>query len=426
LAEIYAFRGIRYNERLINDLGAVICPPYDVISPEEQKAYYEKDEYNVIRLEYGMASPKDTSKNNKHTRAAATFAQWLDQGILRRDNAPALYIHEQHFTYKGTRKKRLGFTCCVKLEPWENKIIYPHENTVAGIKSDRLELMQACQANISPILALYDDPGQKVAQLLSGQMRRKLVLDLASGGEHHKVWIVTDWEFIQRVSHFIASKPLYIADGHHRYEIALAYQKEKQEQVLAGTGDEAFNFVMMTLVSLSTPGLFVLPVHRLVRGLSPSTLADFKNRLEEFFTLESTSQDSLDSSLTEGKIGVLGLKPEKAMVLRLHPEVDVKEIMPKDHPEAYRRLDVSFFQHLIVEKLLKTHDRVEIGYTHSAEIAKSQIENGEYQLAFLLSSISVERIKAIADSNDRMPGKSTYFYPKLPTGLVINSLSGEL
>ncbi len=423
MAEIHGFRGIRYNEKLIDDLGAVICPPYDVISPEEQEAYYERSEYNVIRLEYGAELPGDTSKNNKHTRAAAAFAQWLNQGILKRDDAPALYIYEQHFAYKGTRKKRLGFICCVKLEPWQNKIIYPHENTVAGIKSDRIELMRACQANISPILALYDDPGQKVAQLLSGQTRRKPVLDFASGSQSHKVWMVTDWEFIQRVSYFMASKSLYIADGHHRYETALAYQKEKQ--VSPGTGGEAFNFVMMTLINLSTPGLFVLPMHRLVRGLSTEALTDFKNRLGEFFALESTSQGSLDSSLTEGKIGVLGLEPEKAVVSRLCPEVNIEEIMPKDHSEAYRRLDVSLFQHLIVEKLLGTYDQVRIGYTHSAEIAKSQIENGEYQLAFLLSPIPVEKIKAIADSNDRIPGKSTYFYPKLPTGLVINPLSGE-
>lgn len=426
MAEIHPFRGIRYNEQLISDLGDVICPPYDVITPEEQKAYYERSEYNVIRLEYAMELPGDASGNDKHTRTAATFAQWLREGILRRDNAPAFYIYEQHFTYKGARRKRLGFIGCVRLEPWESNVIYPHEDTVAGIKSDRLELMRACNANISPILALYDDPGQKVAQLLSVQTRRKLVLDFTSGGESHKVWVVTDWEFIQRVSHFVASKPLYIADGHHRYETALAYQREKRREASLGTGDEAFNFIMMTLVSFSDPGLIVLPVHRLVRGILPSVLAGFKNRLEQFFSLESASMDSLDLPVTEGRMGVLGLEPGKIVVLRLRPEVAIGEIMPKDRSEAYRRLDVSLFQHLIVEELLGTLADGSIGYTHSAEIAKSQVERGDYQLAFLLGPISVDRIKAVVDSNDRMPGKSTYFYPKLPTGLVINSLVGEL
>lgn len=426
MAEIHPFRGIRYNEQSINNLGAVICPPYDVISPEEQKAYYERSEYNIIRLEYAMELPGDVPGNNKHTRAATTLTEWLNKGILKRDNAPALYIYEQHFTYRGARKKRLGFICCVRLEPWGSKVIQPHENTVAGIKSDRLELMRACRANISPILALYDDPGQKVAQLLSGQTRKRLVLDFTSNSENHKIWIVTDWEFIQRVSNFIASKPLYIADGHHRYETALAYQKERQKQGLSGTGDEAFNFIMMNLVSFSDPGIFVLPVHRLVRGIPSSVLNDFKHKLEGFFSMESVAVNHLDSPLTEGKICVLGLEADKAVVLRLRPGVSIQEIMPEDRSEAYGRLGVSLFQHLILERLLGGSARLNIGYTHSIEIAKSQIENKEYQLAFILSPIPVEMIQAIADSNDRMPGKSTYFYPKLPTGLVINPLIGEL
>jgi len=183
---------------------------------------------------------------------------------------------------------------------------------------------------------------------------------------------------------------------------------------------------MMNLVSFSDPGIFVLPVHRLVRNISSSVLTNFKHKLEGFFSLEPVALGYLDSSLTEGRIGILGLEADKAVVLRLRPGVSIQEIMPEDRSEAYRRLDVSLFQHLILERLLGGSTRLSIGYTHSIEMAKSQIENKEYQLAFILSPIPVERIKAIADSNDRMPGKSTYFYPKLPTGLVINPLIGEL
>ncbi len=426
MAEIHPFRGIHYNEQLVTDLGAAVCPPYDVISPEEQKTYYERSEYNIIRLEYAVSLSGDTASNNKHTRAATTLTEWLNKGVLKRDNAPALYIYEQNFTYRNVRKKRLGFICCVKIESWESGIILPHENTVAGIKSDRLELMQACRANISPVLALYDDPGQKVSQLLSGKTRKRLVLDFTANGENHKVWMVTDWEFIQRVSNFIASKPLYIADGHHRYETALAYQKERQKQGSSVTGDEAFNFIMMTLVSFADPGIFVLPVHRLVQGIKSSALSGIRNKLEEFFSLELISVNTLDSALAEGRIGILGLEPDKAIVLRLRPGLSVREILPQDRSEAYRRLDVSLFQHLIVEKLLEGSTRISLGYTPSAEMARSQVESGDYQLAFILSPIPADRIKAIADSNDRMPGKSTYFYPKLPTGLVINPLIGEL
>lgn len=426
MAEIHPFRGIRYNQQLIGNIGAVICPPYDVITPEEQKAYYERSEYNAIRLEYGMKLPEDTSKDNKHNRAAATFTQWLREGVLHRDNFPALYIHEQHFSYKGVRKKRLGFIACVRLEPWENKIINPHEDTVAGIKSDRLELMRACNTNFSPILALYDDPGQKIAQLLSVQTRKRLLTEFTANSESHRVWMVTEPEFIQRVSHFLASKPLYIADGHHRYETALTYQRERKRQASSVTGEESFNFIMMTLVSFSDPGLMVLPVHRLIRGISPSVLAGLKGRLEEFFKVESVASSPFELPLSGGSISFFGLEPGQVTILRLRPEVTLSQIMPKDRSEVYCNLDVSLFQHLIVEKLMGNLAEGSISYTPSVEDALRRVEEGEYQLAFLLSPVSADKIKAIADANDRMPGKSTYFYPKLPTGLVINSLVGEL
>ncbi len=420
MAEIHPFRGIRYNQQLIDDIGSVICPPYDIITAEEQKSYYDKSNYNIIRLEL----PEEVASDNKHTRAAATFGQWLREGVLHKDSTPAFYIHEHYFTYRGIRKKRLGFMACVKLEPWENKVILPHENSVPGIRSDRLELMRACEANISPLLALYDDPGQKVVQLLL-QTRRKLVLDFSSDKESHKLWVVTEWEFIQRVSHFLASQPVYIADGHHRYETALSYQQEKK-QSSSVTGEEAFNFVMMTLVSLSDPGLIVLPVHRLIRGLSESVLVRLKSHLKDFFEVKSVSSSPSELSLAEDNIAVLGLELGKITLLKLRPGVNLSEFMPEDRSEVYRKLSISLFQHLILEKLIGPLAIGSITYTPGVEITQSRVEKGEYQLAFLLSPIPLSKIKAIADANDRMPGKSTYFYPKLPTGLIINSLAGEL
>ncbi len=422
MAEINPFRGIRYNQQIVGDLSLVICPPYDVITPEEQKAYYEKSAYNIIRLEYSLDMPEDLP-GSKYARVAATFSQWLNEGILQRDNAPAFYIHEHQFLYKGVRRKRLGFMACVKLEPWESRMICPHENTVPEIKSDRLELIRACEANISPLLALYEDPGQKVVQLL--QTRRRLVMDFTAGDEIHKVWVITEPEFIQRISHFLASKPLYIADGHHRYETALTFQQEKKK-VSAATGEEAFNFVMMTLVSLADPGLIVLPVHRLVRGLSESTLVKLKSQFQEFFEIKFSSANPSELPLPEGSIGVLGLEPGQVAILRLRPDVALSEVIPAGHSEIYSKLSVSLFQHLILEKLIGPLPPGSITYTPSVEMAHRQLESGDYQLAFLLPSIPVSKIKAIVDAGDRVPGKSTYFYPKLPTGLVINSLIGKL
>jgi uncharacterized protein (DUF1015 family) len=408
-------------------MASVICPPYDIISPEEQKAYYEKSEYNVIRLEYGMALPTDTKANDKHSRASATFSQWLKGRLLIPDHVPSFYIHEHTFTYQNTRKRRLGFIVCVRLEPWENKIIFPHENTVPGIKSDRLDLMRACAANFSPLLGLYEDIGQKVTKLLTSQASRKPAIDFSEAGETHKLWVANEPEFVQRVSHFLASRPIYVADGHHRYETALAYRDERRQETSSSRGNEAFNFIMMTLVTFSDPGLIVLPVHRLVHNLSSMAMSQFKDNLETLFEEESVPLGETDLFETRGAITrVLGLEPGNVTSLKPRPSSSLKEMMPESHSEAYKRLDVSIVQHAVIDQLTVLDKNSTVTYTPNIAEACRLVESGERQLAFLLNPISVTTIKAIADANDKMPGKSTYFYPKLPTGLVINRLDGTL
>jgi uncharacterized protein (DUF1015 family) len=427
LAEISPFSGVRYNQDIVGDMASVICPPYDVISPDEQRAYYEKSDYNVIRLEHGAVLPNDTKANNKHSRASATFSKWLKDRILVADHVPSFYIHEHIFTHQNIRKRRLGLTVCVRLEPWEKRIIFPHENTVPGIKSDRLELMRACAANFSPLLGIYEDLGQKVTKLLNTQAGRKPVIDFTEAGETHKLWVANEPEFVQRVSHFLASKPIYIADGHHRYETALAYRDEKRHETAPGKGNQAFNFVMITLVSFSDPGLIVLPVHRLIRNLSSKALAQFRNNLEAFFELESAPLGETGLPERRGATTrVLGLEPGSVIALKLRQPSSIKEIMPQEHSEAYKRLDISIVQHLIIDKLIALDKNSSVVYTPDMLEARRLVESGEYQLAFLLNPIPVTTIKAIADANDKMPGKSTYFYPKLPTGLVINRLEGTL
>jgi len=427
LAEICPFPGIRYNQKMVGNLASVICPPYDVISPEEQRAYYEKSDYNVIRLEHGLKLPEDTETNNKHSRANATFNQWIKEGILQDDPVPSFYVHEHSFTYQNARRRRLGLTVCIRLEPWENKGVFPHENTVPGIKSDRLELMRACNANFSPLLGLYEDPGQRVTKLLISQTKRRALLDFTQAGDRHKVWMSSEPEFVQRVSHFLAPKPIYIADGHHRYETALAYRDERQQSSSSAVGDQAFNFVMMTLVAFSDPGLMVLPLHRLMRGIPFGTLTGLRKQLETFFEIESVPLGETGLPDVRGATSrVLGLESGRVVGLRLRQSVSLKEIMPRDHSEIYKKLDVSILQHLIIEKLIAPGESGNLAYTPDSEQARKQVESGEYQLAFLLNPIPRTTIKAIADAHDRMPGKSTYFYPKLPTGLVINRLEGEL
>jgi uncharacterized protein (DUF1015 family) len=429
LAEISPFQGIRYNQNKIVDLASVICPPYDVISTQEQKGYYDLNNYNIIRLEYGMNLPEDTEKNNKYTRARSTFDQWLKDKILEVDIAHAFYIYEQGFSYLTTKKRRLGLIACVKLEPWENRVIFPHENTLQKVKSDRLELMRACNINISPILGLYDDPGNKLTKLMESKtLPSKLLIDITVDGETHKVWKANEPEFVQRFSHFITPKPIYIADGHHRYETALAYRDERKKNTPSYSGYEAFNFIMMTLVPFSDSGLVMLPIHRLVKGIKHKNLDDLRGQFSHYFELKSSPIRKAELIENRGSgIKVLGLEPGKVLNLRLLPTVSLNEIMPQQRSTVYKKLEVSIVEHLIIEKILGFQSASDhIIYTPDTSQALKLVEEGEYQLALLLSPMPVTTIKAIADANDRMPRKSTYFYPKLPTGLVLNRLDGRL
>ena len=429
LAEISPFQGIRYNDTLAGDLSAVICPPYDIISPQEQQAYYDKNDFNIIRIEHGIEQPDDDDSNNKYSRARATLGDWLKRGVLTADSAHTFYIYEQGFSYQDIKKKRRGLIACVRLEPWEKKTVLPHESTRLKDKADRLQLMRATNANFSPILGLYDDPGQRVSKLMMEKERpSKMLIDIEEGDTYHKVWKANEPEFVQRVSHFIDPKPIYIADGHHRYETGLVYRDEKLKQTGSSDSYDGYNFVMMTLVSFSDPGIVMLPVHRIVKGLSAEQLTALKERLNDFFEVTSSPQNAGNLHDDHGvPIRILGLQSGEILELRLRSSVSLDEVMPAGRSGVYKRLNVSLVEHLILEYILGIPEENEnVAYTHDIEFARGAVERGEYQLAFLLSPFPVTTIKSISDAGDRMPKKSTYFYPKLPTGLVINSLDRRL
>jgi uncharacterized protein (DUF1015 family) len=428
LAEITPFQGVRYNQKIIENIENVICPPYDVISPEGQKKYYEKNEYNVIRLEHGMVMDGDGDSNNKYTRARNTFTQWLQDGILKIDTDHTFYIYEQGFTYNGNYKKRIGLIACVRLEPFSRKVIYPHENTSSGVKADRLELMKALNANISPILCLYDDPGNKISKLMTDRMLPgRLLININNGDDTHKIWKANEPEFVQRVSHFMSPKSIYIADGHHRYETSLAY-KDMQEKNSVSRGSDGYNYIMMTLVSFADPGIVMLPVHRIVKNVQENTLQSFKNDLGKYFDISTMPINELSMEDKRGNdIRVLGLEPDKVVNLRLLSSINPRDFMPDGHSPAYQRLDVSIMEHLITEKLLAEDNKEDnILFTPDAIQALNMVRNGTCQLAFLLNMLPVTTVKHVADASDRMPRKSTFFYPKLPTGLVISRLDGKL
>ena len=428
MAEISPFQGVRFNRDKVGDLARVICPPYDVISPEEQQAYHERSEYNIIRIEAGLENADDTPVSNRYTRARDVLDQWLKDGVFQIDTAETYYIYEQCFTYRDTRKRRMALIAFVMLEPWEKGWIHPHERTAVGVKTERLELMRACRADISPVFGLYDDPGNRVGKFMQPKMLpSKLMVDISIGDETHRIWKANEPEFVQRVSHFISPKPIYIADGHHRYETALAYRDERRKMSPGYSDYDAFNFIMMALVPFSDSGLIMLPIHRLVKGLSPDILSGLPDRLAEYF--EITESPLKDMEMDEGKatgIRIAGLKKDVILNLRVRRDISLEDLMP-GHSSAYQRLDVSAVENIIMEKLLDSpFERGDVMYSADIRESMKVLEEGKYQFAILIGQMPVTAIKAIADAKDRMPRKSTYFYPKLPTGLVLSRLDGRL
>jgi len=420
--EVSPFRGIRYNQRIVGDLAWVLCPPFDVITPEQQKLYYKKSDYNAIRLEF------PESAGDRYQGAAIIFQQWLKEGVLQVDRVPSFYLHDHHFEYSDGKRVRRGLIARVRLRPWGSSI-YPHEETFSKAKSDRLQLMRACRANFSPLFSLYHDSEQKVAPILSHVAREQPLMSLRAkrnnlpdSNEAHTLWAITEPKIKQELSQFLSSQPLYIADGHHRYETALNYQQERaQEQSLSSKG--AFHYVMMELVDFSDPGLVVLPLHRLVRGIAPSILVGLEDQLRSFFTLESVPLKVDSCHLpADSCLGILGLQLGSLLVLKRRQDISLEAMMPRNRSQAYRQFNVSILNHIILDKLLSGAKNLDVAHTVDLKEAYRQIKEGKYQLAFLLNPPQPGMVKAVADAQDRMPSKSTYFYPKLPAGLIINPL----
>ncbi len=433
MAEVRPFKGIHYSKSLIKDWSTVICPPHDIISPQQQEELYRNNEYNFVRLEYGRTLPDDTVTDNRYTRSAATLNEWLKKGVLETDKTPTIYLHDHLFTLEGKEYKRRSIIVRVRLEEWDKMIVRPHESTTAQMKSDRTSLIWALQANTSPILAMFEDRQQQIyAQLPRHAQRLPLITSRIVNGEGHSMWAITDTAAVNQISKILADQPLYIADGHHRYESALAYRNDKKAS--NKSGDAPFNFVMMELVDFSNSGLKILAPHRLVKGISQATLDGLMPKLEEFFEIEKVPLNAaeirkqVNDFFTETggvRFALIGQTAGILLKLKLRDLPAVSKIIPGAHSELYKKLDVSILDHLILEKALGMNaegDKTGLAYSHDLSDVVNRVSNGEYQIAVLLSPVKPETLKAISDAGDKMPPKSTYFYPKSPSGLVFNRL----
>lgn len=434
MADIFPFHGVRYNEELVKDFATVVCPPYDVISPQQEAELYKASKHNFIRIEQGRQTPQDTDEDNKYTRAAVSFEKWLEQGVLTKDDKSAIYLHEHTFKWQGKSYSRRGIFARVRLEEWDAMVVRPHESTMTVAKQDRMMLLAALKANTSPVFCLYEDAESKIKGLLDGQAGNAAEMSFTeSNGESHRIWAITDETALAALTASFKEKPLYIADGHHRYETALTYRRQRRASSPADSSDAPYNFVMMSLVGFSDPGLLILPPHRLLRGLSKPKLDALPDKLELFFDVKKLSLkdsavwqevDSLFAEKGKTRLIVCGLNESELLMLTLKDPVAAGKMMPCFHSDAYKRLDVSVVDHVILEELLETSsgEETRIDYNYNRLETVQSVADGEYQLAFILKPLAAEVIKEIADAGDRMPRKSTYFYPKPPSGLLLYSL----
>ncbi len=431
MADIRPFQGLHYNPSMVKDLAKVLCPPYDIITPQLQQELYERSDYNFVRIEHGKELPQDKDTFNKYTRAAAALKDWLDRRIMVIDESLSLYIDQHSFTHQGKKLRRTSINCLVRLEDWSKMVVRPHEGTLTRAKSDRLNMLWALQANASPVMSLYEDKNREIASIFKKQVNNKPVFQISSvDGESHRMWAVTDEEAIGRIKGCLSDQPLYIADGHHRYESALVYQRERHSASTADTGEAPYDFVLMTLVNIADPGLIILPAHRLLRGMEQSALDDLLSRLDTFFNvkdyainkdIKSQVNTLLPDDGDETKLLLCGLKPDHLQVISVRDSKEIRPMFPAFHSEYYQKLDVSIVDHVILEELLGlSHEKAGtfLDYSYDAETAIERVLNKEYQLGIIVNPIKPAVIKTIADSGDRMPRKSTYFYPKVPAGLL--------
>ncbi len=434
MADVQPLRGIRYSQETVSELAQIVTPPFDVISEEAQARYYKRNPYNVIRLELGRIETTDTTLDNRYTRAAATLAEWRLNDVLRQDTLPAYYLYQQIFTYARQTYTRTSLLGRVRLEPWEAKVILPHERTHRKAKDDRLQLLRACATNFSPIMAMYKDPQGRIRRLLGTYASNPEVQITDDVNEGHRLHPITDPAQIALIQDFFAERQLYIADGHHRYETALNYRAEIHEQRRQIHPADAVNFALMALIDIDDPGMLVLPTHRLLFDLNAEALSVLSGpRLAEYFTVRALEEGATSTQMLaqlvragQERPSFIVSTPERNVLLSLNEQGE-KRMAESGHAAAWNNLDVSVAHTLLVEALLGINvaDVTEgkyIRYTLDANAALQDIQAGKAQAALLLNPTRVKQICDVSDVEERMPQKSTYFYPKLITGLVLNPL----
>ena len=413
MAKIYPFRSLRYAPDKV-PLDKVVTQPYDKISPEMQDRYYASHPNNIVRIIFGKSEPSDSPENNVYTRAAAYLKQWRANGILQQLPEPALFIYFQKFTAPDQKESRTrkGFVALGQLEDYANKIVFPHERTLSGPKKDRLELLRHTRTQFEQIFMLYEDPEQRIDHAMDEISRRNPDIHVRDEyGVEHSMWTVTDHDKIRFIQGQMESKRLIIADGHHRYETALGYRDEMRTE-------KGSDRMPMTFFNMNSPGLTILPTHRVLANVPGFEAKTFLSRAADFFDLTEAPASA--------RITIGAFAEGLLTFLRLKNGIDLQSLMP-DLSEKQRSLDVVILHRLLLEKCLGiTEDAVKkesyITYVRERDAAVGAVREGEAQIAFLLNPTRLDQLRDIAFEGNVMPQKSTDFYPKVLSGLMMYSL----
>ncbi|MEK7867382.1 MAG: DUF1015 domain-containing protein, partial [Planctomycetota bacterium] len=446
MARIFPFRGWLYNRDKVGSYDQVLAQPYDKIDEAMQKAYHERSPYNIVRVAKGLDEPGDGPSRNRYTRAGETLKKWIHEQVLVQDGKPAIYAYHQVYKVDEKERTRKGFIAVARLEDPGKGGVHAHEHTLAKPKQDRFQLINAVGATEGQIFMLYDDPDRVVNGILDGETLRPPDIEAKDDfGETHRLWRVTDEKRIRDVQREMERKELFIADGHHRYEVALMYRDEMRKRGTRCGGEETFENRMMTFVAMDDAGLTVLPTHRLLRGLEGFSAEKLRTALEKDFRVDEytfvddvdekrTRRDLMEDLKVEGMgghaFGVVLPGRNVYWLAALRDEKVMDAAVKEKHAPEWKRLDVVILHTLVIEGALGVSKEAvanekNVSYARHAEEVVEAAKKGECQVAFLLNPTKIEQVRKLASLGEKMPQKSTDFYPKLLTGIVINKYNFE-
>ncbi|MBI5195771.1 MAG: DUF1015 domain-containing protein [Nitrospirae bacterium] len=422
MAEVIPFKGVLYNTQKV-DANIVMAPPYDIVTPEFKDALYGKSPYNIIRIDFGKDEDGDSENENRYTRAAKFFGGWLKKGILINDSEPAFYCYEITYRINGQKKKLRGFLGAVRIEELGTGRIHPHEMTYSKPKSDRSNILRYCRANTSPIFSIYSSRKKRASSILSEAVKNKPFIEAKNGeGFVHRLWRISDKASINAVKEEMSDKDIFIADGHHRYETSLRFKNEMDK--LEGARGKTLNtkpwdYVLMFLANIEDEGLTLLPTHRIVEVDSNININD---SLKNHFDIQRTSSKGISGQQARQKMFEIMHKQTHCFGMFL-TNADTYYTLSFNRskmgialPACLKNLDVTVLHKLIFEKLLKIEH---YEYEMEPEAVVEKAKKGSFEAVFFLNPTKIEDVKKVALAGQRMPPKSTYFYPKLLTGMVI-------